>query len=181
VAYAYAERNLGPEPTPLGPSIDRFPYGANFAVRTDAVGPRRFPEDRGRRWGAHARGGEEIAFIGSVLAGGHQGWWVPAAAVQHRIGPERQTTAYLREYSAADAMSDELDRGAGSGYRASHSRLLARWLVSEARYRLGRATAPPDVWIRHLLAAGDAWGRLQARSAQVRARRRGPFPIVGPP
>jgi hypothetical protein len=76
------------------------------------------------------------------------------------VGAERQTTSYLRAYSANDAMDDQLSRA--GAVRRSGAALLARWLAAEGRYRTSRLLREPEVWVGHLLAAGDAWGRLRA-------------------
>lgn len=173
VAHAYAGLDLGAEPIPLGPSIDQLPYGANYAVRTREQRRHLYPIELGRRHGALGPGGEEIAVIKAILGDGGSGRWVPAAGVHHRIEPDRQTTAYLRRYAAADAIHDET-----SGWTRPASgpltlpRLLIRATALELLYRARRRLSPPTIWVADLLAAGDAWGRVQAR----RARSRGSAP-----
>jgi glycosyltransferase involved in cell wall biosynthesis len=162
VSYAFAARDLGADPGPLGPSIDRLPYGCNFALRVGAIAGMSFREDLGRRQDGPGRGGEEIDFMQRLLARGRAGRWVPGALVQHRVGVERQTRSFLRAYSVSDAIDDELSRADPAP--RMRAQLLARWLAAEVRYRVGRLTRDPEVWVGQLLAAGDAWGRLRARS-----------------
>jgi glycosyltransferase involved in cell wall biosynthesis len=169
VAHAFAARDLGDATRLLGPSIDLLPYGCNFAVRVPDVGGRRFREDLGRRQDGLGRGGEEIDFIVGLLGEGRDGRWVPGASVQHRIGPERQTRAYLRAYAVADAIDDELNQDRRARL-PSRVELAARWMVAEARYRMARLIGGPNEWVGDLLAAGDAWGRLRARSRVDRPR-----------
>ena len=170
VAHAYAGLDLGPGPLPLGPSVDRMPYGANYAVRSREQHLHAYPVGLGRRHGLLGPGGEEIAVIQAILGAGGTGRWVPAAGVHHRIGPNRQTSAYLRRYSAADSMHDELAGGTGvaSGPLAL-LRLLIRATALELRYQARRRLSPPTVWVGDLLAAGDAWGRLAARRSGGRS------------
>lgn len=163
VAHAYAGRDLAPDQAPLGPSVDRLPYGANFAVR--AIEQRRhpYPVELGRLRDTPRPGGEEIAVMSGILAAGGTGRWVPDAGVDHRIEADRQTTAYLRSYAEADALHE-----VAAGWAPPESgwltvpRLLARLLRAELRYRVSRPFAPPGVWAGHLLRAGDARGRLRA-------------------
>jgi glycosyltransferase involved in cell wall biosynthesis len=161
VSHAFAALDLGEESVPLGPGIDRLPYGCNFAVRGDALQGRRFDERLGRTRGKLGRGGEEIGFVQSILADGACGRWVPGAAVRHCMGPERQTEAYLRSYSRWDGFDAGL-RERSERTAPSRSRLRILWLAAELRYVLRRPWARPRVWVSDLLAAGRARGRLMA-------------------
>lgn len=162
VAWAYGSRDLGDAPGPLGPGIDRLPFGGNFALRVDALDGRRFDEALGRGPDAPHRGGEESALIAGLLAGGATGRWVPGARVRHRIGPERQTTAYLGGYAAGDAALEARSVPPGSGGAPGAVALAVRWLGAEARWRMGRLVGD-ERWLSGLMAAGDARGRLLAR------------------
>lgn len=165
VAHVYGAIDLGDRPVPLGPGIDRLPYGCNFAVRADAFRGRRFDERLGRTHSGLGRGGEEIALMRSILADGESGRWVPDAGVRHRMDPERQTVEYLRAYSTADGLDAGLREAA---LRPAVPRLWARYLLAELRYRVRSVLSPPKTWVGDLLAAGQARGRLQAAR---RARR----------
>lgn len=168
VAHAYAERELGPDPIPLGPSIERLPYGANFALRTEEQRRHPYPIELGRRRGRRSPGGEEIAVMQSILSAGGAGRWVPDAAVWHRIGEDRQTTGYLRRYAAADAVHEVISGLAGERPSAGAlPRLVTRAAALELRYRWRRRFHPPRVWVGDLLAAGDAWGRARASLARI--------------
>lgn len=157
LAHPLGAREFGPAPLPL--SQDRLPFGSNYAVRAEVQ--RRFPYDPGLGAGPLRRLAEETAVFEAMLAAGHGGWWVPESAVEHMIGPERQTVAAVRRYFAA--------AGATAAYRRGDPapRLFGvpRWLwrrLAEAwlRYRLARLGAPPEVWLRALIALAQAEGAI---------------------
>jgi Glycosyl transferase family 2 len=159
LGHLLAARDFGPAPLPL--TMDRLPYGANCAVRTEAQ--RRFAYDPtlgpapGQR-----RGHDETAAFEAMLAAGCTGWWVPDSRVEHMIGPERQTPHYVRRYFAA-AGETEAHRHGTAGVRLLG---VPRWLwrrVLGGRlcYRLARLTAPPEVWLPHLIALAHAEGTLR--------------------
>lgn len=165
LAGAYAERRFGDAPFRL--DRDRLPFGANMMVRTDEQRRHRYNAGLGRRpsnAGEPLVGGDETAMFRRQLANGAQGWWVPQARVQHLIGPDRQTLAYLRAYYEGQGLAEALDR-AGTGGR----RILGRpaWLVRRAietqlRYRVRRLTAPVEQWMPAFLDAARASGALRA-------------------
>lgn len=160
VEAAWSAIDLGPE-GPLGPGIDRLPYGANFAVRQDAVGSLTFDEELGRKQAGLGRGGEEIRFLHGVLEAGFTGWWVPEAGVAHRIGPDRQTLSYLLRYFEADGFDAEIrERHPASLWR--RMRLFAGWVrASGAALGTRVAEGPGPAALRRIEAA-SLRGRLAA-------------------
>lgn len=164
VANAFSGRDLGDRPVRVGPSPDRFPYGANLAIRTEVQREFRFPPERGRRGRALGLGGEETVVIDRILDSGREGRWVPGAVVHHRIGEDRQTTRFLRRYAVADGRSDALGSDeVGEGLFALEALpSLGRALLSELRFRIRQWTAPPETWVSELYRAGDRWGRFLA-------------------
>jgi glycosyltransferase involved in cell wall biosynthesis len=160
VASAYASRDLGEQSVPLSHTV--LPFGANFAVRTNEQ--RKYPYDP--QLGVRPDsiiGGEETTVIRSMMADGIKGRWVPDARVRHYIPASRQTILYLRNYF----------RGYGEycAFQNTSSSEPAifgapRWLwreavAREARYRLRRHFAQPEVWIEDLIASSQAWGQLR--------------------
>ena len=78
-------------------TLDRLPFGLNYAVRTDLQ--RRFPYDPALGVAPGRRvGGEETDMIRRALAAGATGRWVWDATVYHLIAPERQTLEYIHAY-----------------------------------------------------------------------------------
>ena len=159
VAGAFALRDLGSEPVPLG-IPGALPFGANFAVR--AVEQRRhlYRLDLGRMPGGLGLGHEETEMIRRIFQAGGTGWWVPAASVEHWIPRERQSLGYLRRHAASVAE-----------YEALRSEVeippspWSMWLSAihaELRYRYRRLVRPPERWIVDLKVASAAWGRLRA-------------------
>ena len=177
VSSVFATRDLGPEPLRFD-GRRLVPYGANFAVRL--AEQRLFPydPDLGLRPGSSLRG-EELAVVQRLLAQGHQGWWVPEAAVRHFIPADRMTTGYVRSYFMGEGEYQarmKLD----TGEDADVPRLFGkpRWVwrravAEEVRYRCTRLFFPPGVWVPHLIRASRAWGSMRRiRRHQERAGRR---------
>jgi glycosyltransferase involved in cell wall biosynthesis len=160
LAHPFGLRAFGPAELPLSAAEGRLPFGANFAIRAEVQ--RRFAYDPGLGAGPLERLAEETAVFEAMFAAGGSGWWVPEAAVEHMIAPERQTIAYIRRYFAA--------AGATAAYREGDAgpRLFGvpRWLWRRAagaalRYRLARCAAPPSIWLRHLIVLAQAEGAIR--------------------
>jgi glycosyltransferase involved in cell wall biosynthesis len=161
VGNVFAVRQLGD--MPLQFTSDLVPYGANYAVKTSVQ--RSFPYDPllGLQPGSEIRG-EETKVIREMLAAGHAGWWVPDARVQHFVPRHRQSVAYLRSFFVGQGEVQSRDFGPADVPRilGRPRWLLKRALAAETRYRWSRITAPPNVWLRHLIEAATAWGHLKA-------------------
>lgn len=160
VAGAYAVRDLGPDPMPLG--HDTYPFGANMALARMVLDRWPFDPSLGLRPGTSVRG-EEMTLVRSLLAGGEQGWWVPGARVRHFIPTARQDVRYLRSYYYGAGQVLARLHGVAPG-----ARLLGRplWLwkqaiVHETMYRLRRHMAPPERWVEHLTWASLSWGQIR--------------------
>jgi glycosyltransferase involved in cell wall biosynthesis len=159
-AHAYAMRDFGDQPLLLTGG-NCIPFGANYAVRMSEQ--RRHPYDPNLGHRQKRRiGGEETRLVRELLAEGRDGRWVPGAAVRHYIPLERMTTGYIRTYYGGHGWSLVLPGSTG----AERFRLLRiPWricsaLIREASYRWHRVLSPPAVWMRHLIRASKAWGRL---------------------
>lgn len=93
---AYAIRQLGAEIRPLGPG--EMPFGANMAVRREAVGETRFNPALGRS-GSNLLSGEETDFLGRIQTrSAKPGLWVGTARVRHFIPKTRTTKRYLASF-----------------------------------------------------------------------------------
>jgi glucosyl-dolichyl phosphate glucuronosyltransferase len=155
IRVAYAVLDLGPEAIPL--TAERLPFGANLAFRTEVQ--RRFPYDtRLGNCGEGRIGGEETRVVRSILQAGGTGRWVPGARVRHFIPPERMSVEYLRSYHRGRGRRLHFD-----GQRRQRGVLswLARAIVGEVRYRVGRMVANARIWVRGLCASSVAWGYLE--------------------
>lgn len=157
----FGARDLGPEPVPLTPALDRMPFGGNFALRLAEVGQRRFDPQLGRSPRRPSWGGEETEFLGRLLADGATGWWVPNARVEHCVPGERQTLAYVRAQFSADAESARWRGRRGRASVVAHLGALRRAVVAEGVYWIARLVRPPDCWVPRLAAAGERWGALR--------------------
>jgi hypothetical protein len=156
LASAYSERELGDAAFAF--DSPRVPYGPNFVVRTDIQ--RRYPFDPalGVR-GPHRMGGEETTVLRAMLADGHEGWWIPAAAVEHVILHDRLTLGYIRRHFAGLGMLKRRHEG------SAHLPGCAPWIwhaaiEAERDYRVSRRTDRPEVWMPKFIAASVARGRV---------------------
>ncbi len=150
----------------VDPEREGFPYGANFAIARSAQRARpydvRLGRQRGSRW---LTGGEELDVIEAVLGAGGTARWAPNAIVEHMIGAERQTTAYLRQYFEGHGYVlglEERRTGRGS---LRPVRDAARVVQRELAFRVMRAIRPPTAWVPALLRAAIARGRYYGRRA----------------
>ena len=161
VANVFAVRQLGD--TAFAFDAQRVPYGANFAVKVAIQRSYPYDPSLGLRPGSEVRG-EETQNLRRLLAAGYTGWWVPDAKVQHFVPRQRQSLAYLRKFFVGQGEVQSRDFGQADVPRilGRPRWLLKRALTAETRYRWSRITAPPDVWLRHLIEAATAWGHLKA-------------------
>ena len=159
----FAVRDLGTEVFEL--TADRLPYGANFAVRTGVQRQFHFDENRGRK--AHSLvGDEELDVMRRMIAGGHRGFWVPQAGVEHLIPVERMTLDYVRRYFIGQgrrlaASGQSQHRSAGSWSREA---FIQRSLF-RLKYRFAKSPAWLAHWIRAALAEGQRQGLEDSATA----------------
>ncbi len=176
VGTAYAARDFGPQPVPLGLADNRVPFGANFAIRAAEQRSRFYDTRLGRGTALPMGIGEETEVLENLLGGGASGRWVPQAAVTHCIPPERQQLAYLRDYyqavgASAEWRAHEARVGANIDNPSRFS-LLRLALRSEVRYLILSLAGRPEQWIGDFIAASVTDGRLRARRA-IEAHHRG--------
>jgi hypothetical protein len=133
----------------------------------------RYPFDLrlGPHHGSYAIG-EETEVIRAMLADGAAGWWTPEPRVRHWIPKASQTLAYVRRWMVGNgryiARFPEKDR---SLPRNVTHRLVARLVRHEVQFQIRRRFAPPEVWIRDLVRASRARGRLlESRKARHEER-----------
>ena len=75
----------------------RVVYGANMALRLEALGSLRFDERMGPR-GSQMRTGEESALLDRLRERGGEAVWVPGMRVRHYVSPSRMTVPVLADY-----------------------------------------------------------------------------------
>lgn len=159
IETAYSARNLGQEPWPL--TEEKFPFGANMAVRANVQQRYLFDPKLGLKPGVSIRG-EEIAVFNAMVRDGLEGRWVPGAKVQHVIQKNRQTIGYLRSFY----------RGMGQLHALNMNREEAAYLLGAPRWAwrsavqnellfwLKRYCFKPESWIDHFIRANVSWGIL---------------------
>jgi len=133
-----------------------LPFGANYAMVADVQRHFRFDPELGRRPGNPFAGGEEIAVMRAALAAGHYGSWIPQAIVDHLIGPERQSEAWLWGYFHADAKQRMSTRPVPLWGRVKAGRAFRR-------YRWARTSAEPRQWLKLFVKAAQLAGKAGVR------------------
>lgn len=170
VEGAFALRDFGDAVVPL--TLEKKPFGANFALRAIEQKRHRYDPSLGRRPGSMLSG-DETALIGRILENGGHGWWIPGASVKHFIPKERQSASYLHHFFRGYGEQFGLKmKDSGDAKLLGKPRWLWRRAIElELRYRVHRFTRPPEVWIEDLKKAAGYWGRLRGfRSAEASAR-----------
>ena len=159
----YAVRDFGNAPIRISRKEGPAPFGANFAVRAAEQRSVRYDPGFGMAPGRY-RLGEETAVIIGIFATGASGYWIPDARVEHCIARQRQTTAYIARYFAAQGETVALLQRR----RETGPRLLGvpRWMwrrVAEnwVSYRIHRLISPAPVWMVHLRDYGFAKGQFR--------------------
>lgn len=163
LAGCYAARDLGREPREL--DADHLPYGANFAVRTEACRQFPFNTQLGRR-GANLMGDDERDFLWRLLQAKHRGRWVPPAKLQHLIPPNRLTLHYVRDYFAGQA-AVQCRGGTAPAFNAAQLAQAVRhhWLA----WQFTRLYAPSPIWLDHWikLAMFRQWQKNKAAESAL--------------
>jgi glycosyltransferase involved in cell wall biosynthesis len=171
IASVYAARDFGSEQMPLS-LWDVIPWGANYVIRKREQASRPYDPGLGYRPGwLTGPSCEETEVITALLADGAQGWWVPGAAVRHRIPRSRQTTKFLRTHfynrgRYIGARWNEVDRRLFFGRPPW---LWKRAITAELQYRLHRPFSKPEVWVQHLIASSENWGLLNCYTPKAGA------------
>lgn len=145
IPTVWSARDFGPGDRALDIRAKEYPFGANFLVRRAAfdIG---FRNELGRR--GHAGllvGGEERALCERIATNGGTLRWVAAASVDHRIGPERQTLAYVARYFQGSGFQAVLAQGGARP--VSRARSAVRLGRAIARYGALRVFGRPRHWL----------------------------------
>lgn len=162
VASAYAVVNHGSKSIDFTTTC--LPFGANFAVRTQAQQGVNFNTNLGRV-GNSMVSGEETAFLSALIASGHAGRYLPNAKVRHFIPSNRQNLRYLRRYYGGHGvlMRSQPQMQQATQLFGRPKWLYKAWLLSELKYRASMLTSPPETWIKHFKTAatwrGAFWNK----------------------
>ncbi|MBV9697011.1 MAG: glycosyltransferase [Gammaproteobacteria bacterium] len=161
VGGIYAVRDLGEEPLRITRE-SQLPYGANFALRLDLQ--RQLPYDvrLGRQPGNYWLAAEETQILGRLLAEGHEGWWVPEAALLHCIPRERQTLAFIARHAFGVGQSKEISQPSPSRWRflGRPVWMWREWLKSLGRVAPAALSGRAERWVPVLYRAAEWSGRL---------------------
>jgi glycosyltransferase involved in cell wall biosynthesis len=163
VDRVFAAIDLAAEPFEIR-STACLPYGANFACRTDLQRAFPYDPDLGRRPADYWRAGEEHALLRQLLETGHSGWWLPDAAVQHVIGPDRQGFRAFMAHGFGNgrtqARLNPLPSGEKTwfGYPQSLLKMLARVCGETLVSTLGKE---PYAWVPKCYEVSVLAGRLR--------------------
>lgn len=172
VANAYAVR----EAPGHGVAIEsgHFPFGANYAIRSDMQHRYRYDPDLGRKGGAMLSGEEESVIAAILAEPGTTGVWLGNAEVIHKIEPFRQRLSYLRAYFAGHGEVDYRlrSRRGSDETETPHETLeepgmplwIFRALASQYRsYLITRFLKRDASWLRAYARYAFTLGELRAR------------------
>lgn len=92
----FAGRDMGNESFEID-SLDRLPYGANFATKRETQNRFRYDPQFGRT-AKGVRGFDEIDVLSRMLNAGHTGRWVPHSSLRHLIPESRTSLKYVSDF-----------------------------------------------------------------------------------
>ncbi len=161
VDSAFAIKRVPPHGGLVDLASNDFPFGANYAIRSDVQRRYRYDPALGRRPSHAIIGGEEYELVRAILMDGGTGRWIPDAKVTHFIDRQRQTTKYLHRYFRGHGLVEEVLRGD----RSTRSINRERWqmIKQTLRYFGLRMAGGSAAWVPALRDAATASGRLLAR------------------
>ena len=139
-------------------SVDKLPYGANFAVRGEVQRANLFDPELGRRADA-VLGEDELDLMRRLLAAGFHGRWVPGAVVEHLIPMDRTTTQYVYDYFVGQGRNLVLK---GRGWGTDADQLKREANAEYRRFWWKRFYAGNQQWCSHLIRSGLAMGQSRA-------------------
>jgi GT2 family glycosyltransferase len=163
--------DLGPTERELGRG--EFPWGCNMAFRRASLQGITFRPELGRR-GSDRAACEDEVFCQELADAGLQGVWLPAATIQHIVGPQRLTLSFVRKSFVGRGVTDVRM----SGWDTEGVALVLgvpRWMLlpaakAHAKYLWRRAVGNP-AWIDSYIEAARSWGALTEYRRHARERR----------
>jgi glycosyltransferase involved in cell wall biosynthesis len=164
----YALRELG-EHTRLF-KRGEYPYGANMAIRKNALAQVHFDPKLGPNCFDQVRG-EEVDLLARLTKMGEYGVWVSSARVAHYVPAERMTVRYLWHYYVGKGRT-ETRQQAPDRWRTFLG--LPRWAIRQYLEALGRVAClsvfRDKRWLRAMRAAATAHGII-SESWRLRRQR----------
>lgn len=160
-SYAWLDADEGVSLSPLGHGGIQ-PFGANFALRMDAVSRAPFDVAWGRQPGRpRLLGYEEVLLVDALLRDGAPGRWLADARVVHHMPRSRCTRRYLEDYWYAVGWAEGVltARGRTMGAHADAELLAQSARRRRRRWRKVRWWAGPEQWVPALRDAARARGR----------------------
>ena len=164
----FAGCDLGDSVVPF--SVDRIPWGPNFAIRMTEQRANRYDTRLGHAPG-QSRRGEEVDVMERIIGSGATGYWVPGARVEHYSQPEHQTIEYVMRYFLISGETAAFREGTPASPllfgvpRWLWRRFIEGWL----RYQICRHISAAPIWVGHLKDYRIAWGAIrQYRRMRIR-------------
>ncbi|MEZ6008696.1 MAG: glycosyltransferase family A protein [Planctomycetota bacterium] len=160
-SYAWLEADASVALSPLGEGGIQ-PFGANFALRLDALSRAPFDVAWGRQPNRpRLLGYEEVLLVDALLRDGARGRWLPEARVLHHMPRSRCTRRYLDDYWYAVGWAEGVltARGRTVGAPADANLLQQSARRRRRRWRKVRWWAGPQQWVPALRDAARARGR----------------------
>ena len=157
----YAARDLGDAELELGQG--QFPYGANFAIRTDIQKQFLYDTAHGRKANGML-GEDEVTVLRKIDKEGHRGIWLPKASLQHFIPADRATPQYISRYFVGQGQTNILQ---GKTSKSAFS-AFREFVGHQFAWRLKRRFSKPDEWVSHLIRASLSRGEYLAIREQGR-------------
>jgi hypothetical protein len=165
----FAACDFGDSVIPL--SMNRIPWGPNFALRMTEQRANRYDTRFGHAPG-QSRRGEEVEVMERILRSGATGYWVPGARLEHYSQPEHQTLEYVMRWFSTFGETVAFREGTRASPvlfgvpRWLWRRFIEGWL----RYQICRHISPAPVWVGHLRDYRTAWGAIR-QYVRMRIRR----------
>lgn len=139
--------------------VSRMPFGANFAIRSEAQRRFRYDVEFGRK-GHGMRGFDEVDVFRRMLDAGLEGAWCVEAKVHHFIPRDRLNLEYVRRYFQGQGETLVV-RGES---QQSDWTLRRRERLHRFWYAMRRWWRPSCEWMPHLIEASRVAGQLRARA-----------------
>ena len=148
------------EPTWGEVTVERIPYGLNYAIRASEQRAHLYDTNLGVAPGRRL-GGEEVSVLRQILAEGNRGSWAWDATVYHVIPLSRQTTKYIDSFYSAHGYLFPVS-GPRTGKLSRLSGVLASLkMMCRAYLKLGTAKAEAEVDVPRVIELARARGSLR--------------------
>jgi len=136
-----ARYDFGDAVLEVGVEIRPLPIGAHFGIRRNvALEHRGFDASLG--WGVNSIPGEETVLLDRIRGGAGRILYLPDAIVHHRIGPERVTLPYFRQWFERLGRFEALRRGRPVGVARLKALARASFRVAKWQLRLCAERSP---------------------------------------